>query len=133
MSSNPVWRERYEGGSLQAERPVFADLAREIEVQLARTKRAPASDIQRPLHAKSILGVTNAGRALPRIPQDVQVGFLKPGSEYRTTVRLSNAKPLPDVVVSQRVASVFKVINKLVDWHKLDRRSSSRSSTDAYP
>jgi hypothetical protein len=93
MSSSSVWRERYEGGSAEAERLIFDGLACEImDVQLANKKRERAGDIQRTFHAKSALGVTNAKlRVLSDIPKNLQVEFAKPGAEYQTTVRLSNA------------------------------------------
>ncbi len=93
MPKRNAWRERYEGGSAEAERLIFAELARDImDVQLANKKKARASEVQRAFHAKSILGVANAMLQInPTIPRHLQVGFLKPGVEYLTTVRLSNA------------------------------------------
>jgi hypothetical protein len=95
MQSNPVWRERYEGGSAEAERLIFADLAHDIlDTQLANKKSGHSSEVQRTFHAKAILGVVNATlRINPNIPANLQVGYFKPGHDesYRTTVRLSNA------------------------------------------
>lgn len=93
MPTQNPWRERYEGGGAEAERLIFAELARDImDVQLANKKKVRASEVQRAFHAKSILGVANATLLInPSIPRHLQVGFLRPGAEYSTTVRLSNA------------------------------------------
>jgi Animal haem peroxidase/Catalase len=93
MQPNPNWRERYAGGSAEAERLIFADLARDImDIQLANKKKTRASEIQRTFHAKCVLGVANAKlRILPDVPKHLQVGYIQPGAEYTTTVRLSNA------------------------------------------
>ncbi|WP_192360351.1 peroxidase family protein [Mesorhizobium mediterraneum] len=93
MRHRAKWREIYEGGTPEAERLIFAELARDImDVQFANKKKARSSEVQRAFHAKSILGVANAMLQInPAIPEHLQVGFLRPGAEYSTTVRLSNA------------------------------------------
>ncbi|WP_204029802.1 peroxidase family protein [Sinosporangium siamense] len=72
---------------------IFERLARELMlVQLKVKKRAKAADVERAFHAKGILGVENATLRFRRdLPEDLQVGFARPGAAYPVTVRLSNA------------------------------------------
>src|SRR4051812_17834854 len=93
MGTAATWREGYDGGSAEAERLIFAGLARDIlDVQLKLKKRSGASDVERAFHAKSVLGVVDARlRVRDDIPADLIVGYVRPGAEYAATVRLSNA------------------------------------------
>src|ERR1700730_15347590 len=92
MKSISGW-ERYEGGSPEAERSIFAELGHDIlDVQLANKEKAGASEIQRPVHAKSVLAVDNAKlKVVKNLPEQLRVVYFRPGAEYLTTVRLSNA------------------------------------------
>ncbi len=93
MAATQNWRESYEGGSAEAERLIFAELARDVmDIQLANKKKARASEVQRTFHAKSVLGVSDA-RLVVRddLPPHLQVGCFTPGRGFRTSVRLSNA------------------------------------------
>jgi heme peroxidase/catalase len=85
--------ERFAGGSPETERVIFEKLARDLmRVQLEIKKRSGAASIERPFHAKSILGVENARLTFhPDLPGDLRTGFAQPGAEYPVTVRLSNA------------------------------------------
>jgi hypothetical protein len=91
------WKEEYSGGSAEAEREEFAQLARGI-MQVQSTVRRRVSShgvphpIQRALHAKATLAVDDAElRFNDDLPDDLQAGFAQPGAAYRTIVRFSNA------------------------------------------
>jgi hypothetical protein len=104
------WRERYDGGSPEAERLAFEQLSRDIlRVQATIRKRSKASGIERAFHAKSTLGVANATlRVADDIPERFRVGYFKPGAEYDATVRFSNANGArrPDYKRDMRGAAV---------------------------
>ena len=93
MQSQAQWREEYLGGSAEAERITFQELARDImSVQLKNQKKSKAADVQRAFHAKSVLGVTNAKlRLRDDLPPQFRVDTFQPGAEFPATVRLSNA------------------------------------------
>jgi hypothetical protein len=93
MQAAPSWRERYAGGSADAERLIFAELARDImDIQLALKDKARAPDIRRTFHAKAILAVANARLQISAdVPAALQIGYFRPGAVYAATVRLSNA------------------------------------------
>ena len=78
------WQERYAGGSPEAERLAFSELARDIlDIQLKNKKTAKVGDVQRTFHAKCVLGVDDAKlRVLADIPAPFRVGYLQPGAEY---------------------------------------------------
>ena len=91
------WTEEYAGGSPEAERQLFDDLAWEIMRVQRKNQRAASAHgvphgVDRAFHAKATLTVTDAElRFLDDLPEDLQVGFARPGRVYRTTVRFSNA------------------------------------------
>ncbi|MFZ0073071.1 MAG: catalase, partial [Xanthobacteraceae bacterium] len=91
--SPQYWREIYQGGSPKAEQILFEKLATEImDVQLKNKSKSGSASIDRTFHAKSLLGVTNAKlHVLGDIPNRFRVGYFQPESEYRATVRISNA------------------------------------------
>ena len=91
--SPQYWREIYQGGSPKAEQILFEKLATEImDVQLKNKSKSGSASIDRTFHAKSLLGVTNARlHVLGDIPNRFRVGYFQPESEYRATVRISNA------------------------------------------
>ncbi|MET9293901.1 peroxidase family protein [Streptomyces sp. NPDC003077] len=90
---NYVQYETYEGGSPEAERLVFEELARQLmQVQLKNKKASGAAGVARAFHAKAALGVENARlRFDDDLPAALTVGFAQPGAEYPAQVRLSNA------------------------------------------
>jgi hypothetical protein len=92
-----AWRETYEGGSAQAEQRAFARMARDIMgVQLTAQKRAKASAVRRPFHAKPIFATAHASlRFNDDLPDELRYGWVQPSREYRTIVRLSNANAIP--------------------------------------
>jgi hypothetical protein len=71
------WQERYAGGSPEAERLAFSELARDIlDIQLKNKKTAKAGEVQRTFHAKCVLGVDDAKlRVLADIPAQFRVGY----------------------------------------------------------
>ncbi|MFF6977987.1 peroxidase family protein [Streptomyces sp. NPDC008343] len=84
--------ERYEGGSPEAERPVFERLARELMDVQVRNRRAGGGEVTRTFHAKAPLAVENARLCFhDDLPAALRAGFAQPGAEYPATVRLSNA------------------------------------------
>jgi len=87
------WQERYEGGSAEAERERFEQLAEDMmAVQLTIQKRAKTPTVQRAFHAKALFSANDAALAfLDDLPPDLCTGFAKPGVAYPTTVRISNA------------------------------------------
>jgi Animal haem peroxidase/Catalase len=93
MDSRENWREKYAGGSPEAERLLFAQLARDIlDIQLNNKKKGKAAEILRTFHAKAVLGVVNANlQILPDIREELRVRYFQPGAAYQTSVRLSNA------------------------------------------
>jgi hypothetical protein len=91
-----AWAEEFQGGSPEAERQLFEQLAKEIlRVQLKNQKAASAHGVPhavaRAFHAKSTLAVDDAELRFLDIPADLRAGFAQPGAAYRTVVRFSNA------------------------------------------
>src|SRR5918993_2402837 len=91
-----AWAEEYQGGSPEAERLVFDQLAREIMlVQLKNQKSASARGVphavDRAFHAKSTLAVEDAELRFLDLPPDLRVEFAEPEAAYPTVVRFSNA------------------------------------------
>jgi hypothetical protein len=91
------WTEEYAGGSPEAERLLFDDLAWEIMRVQRKNQRAASAHgvphgVDRAFHAKATLAVTDAElRFLDDLPEDLQAGFARPGRVHRTVVRFSNA------------------------------------------
>ena len=85
--------EKYAGGSAEAERLIFAALARDLlDVQLANKKSGKSREVLRAFHAKATLGVTNAKLTVTKdLPERLSIGYFQPGSEYVASVRFSNA------------------------------------------
>ncbi|MBD0747881.1 hypothetical protein [Streptomyces sp. CBMA152] len=107
--------EQYEGGSPQAERLVFAELAeRIVRVQRVNQDKGRLSGPERAFHAKASLGVDNARlRFHPDLPLGLREGYAQPGAEYRALVRLSNASgiPRPDAVPDLRGIAVSVLVS----------------------
>ncbi|MFE0388119.1 peroxidase family protein [Streptomyces bungoensis] len=102
--------ERYEGGSAEAERLVFEQLAGELmRVQARNRKSSGAAAFARTFHAKPVLGVENARlRIHDQVPSELRTGFVLPGAEYPVTIRLSNAggSPQADSLPDMRGAAL---------------------------
>src|SRR5215203_2565373 len=91
-----AWAEEFPGGSPEAERLQFQQLAREIMgVQLKNQKAASTHGVlhgvDRAFHAKSTLAVEDAELRFLDLPPDLRVEFAQPNAAYPTVVRFSNA------------------------------------------
>lgn len=91
--AQPSYEEEFEGGSAEAERLLFENLARDImSVQARIQERTGSHDVLRASHAKLLLGVRNANLyIIDKIPKKFRVGYVQPGQKYTATIRLSNA------------------------------------------
>ncbi|MEC4017872.1 peroxidase family protein [Streptomyces sp. H27-D2] len=102
--------ETYDGGSAEAERRIFEQLAREImNVQRKTKKSSDAASLARTFHAKAVLGVENARlRFHDDLPAALRTGYAQPGAEYPAVLRLSNASGArqPDISPDLRGAAV---------------------------
>src|SRR5579871_781446 len=92
-TARPAWAEIYDGGSPEAERAVFLALAEDMRaIQEANREKAALSRPTRTLHAKQVVGVTNAVLAVDAmLPPEFAVGHFQPGATLTAAVRLSNA------------------------------------------
>src|SRR4029077_2268999 len=96
-SMQSAWKETIAGGTPQAERAEFEQLARDImKMQLKNAKTASAHGVphgvDRTLHAKTTLATDRAElRFRDDLPTDLSHGFAQPGRVYPTIVRFSNA------------------------------------------
>jgi hypothetical protein len=91
-----LWTETEVGGSPEAERVEFEELARKImRVQLTTRKAAGSHGvphgIDRTFHAKSTLALDTAQLRFYDLPDDLRAGFAQPDAVYPTIVRFSNA------------------------------------------
>ena len=87
-----AWAEEYQGGSPEAERLVFDQLAKEImRVQLKNQRSASARGVphavDRAFHAKSTLAVEDAELRFLDLPPDLRVEFAQPDAAYPTIAR----------------------------------------------
>ena len=89
------WREIYKGGSPEAERREFEELAQlMMSAQLKTKKSSKAASINRAFHAKPVLACRGGELTFRSdLPDDLRAGFAQPGKTYPTTVRFSNAAP----------------------------------------
>ncbi|MET0415385.1 MAG: peroxidase family protein [Actinoplanes sp.] len=89
----PLWRETYLGGSPEAERRLFARLARQImQAQLKNRRASGGGPIVAGFQAKGTYAVDDAELRFLDLPADLRVGFARPDAVYRTAVRFSNAE-----------------------------------------
>jgi catalase len=93
MEHEDGWREIFDGGSPEAEREIFLTLAEDmVRVQETNRQKAAAAQPSRTLHAKAVVGVTNAILLLDdTLPTDFRAGPYQPGAALPAIVRLSNA------------------------------------------
>jgi hypothetical protein len=91
------WTEQYSGGSPEAERLEFEQLAQlMMAAQLKSRKEGHLPSVTRAFHARAI--AARAGAQLKftaDLPKDLTVGFARPGATYPCQVRLSNAASIP--------------------------------------
>jgi hypothetical protein len=90
------WTETPLGGSYEAERLEFEQLARDVmRVQLTNARTASAHGVphgvDRAFHAKSTLALGDADLTFLDLPHELRGGFAQPGASYPTVVRFSNA------------------------------------------
>ncbi|MFG1609443.1 peroxidase family protein [Actinoplanes sp. NPDC049265] len=86
-----MWSESYLGGSPEAERVLFEDLARKI--MRAQVKNAAGGKIVAGFQAKGTYVVDEASlRFVDDLPPELTAGFAQPGAAYPATVRFSNAE-----------------------------------------
>ena len=90
------WKEVMAGGSPEAERAEFDELARDIMlVQQKNAKTASAHGVphgvDRAFHAKSTLATDRATLTFLDLASDLRAGFAQPGRSYPAIVRFSNA------------------------------------------
>ena len=97
MENKGRWHEIFEGGSPEAEREIFLALAEDmVRVQETNRQKAGAAHPNRTLHAKAVVGVTNATLQLDdALPADFRAGPYQPGAALPAIVRLSNASGVP--------------------------------------
>src|ERR1700731_3946652 len=97
MNTGAGWREKYLGGSRDAEVAFIRQAAKEILfVQADNKDSAKAPGITRAFHAKIHVGLTSARFVVaPDIPSAYQVGPFQPGREYPATGRFSSASGVP--------------------------------------
>lgn len=91
-----TWTEEFVGGSPEAERVTFEQLAREIMLVQLKNQRHASSHgvlhaVDRAFHAKSTFAIDDGELRFLDIPPDLQVEFAQPGAVYPTVVRFSNA------------------------------------------
>jgi hypothetical protein len=100
--------ERYDGGSEQAELLRFEELARELMLVQEKNRRArDATTVDRAFHTKTVLAVENACLRVRRdLPQDLQQGCFRPGTELPATVRFSNANGMPQADTAKDMRGV---------------------------
>jgi hypothetical protein len=99
------WRERYLGGSPEAESALFERFGAEItdiQDRFRRRDRSPA--VRRPFHAKTVAAIEGCRfEVVDDLDPDLQAGVLRPGARLAATVRFSNASgsvradPMPDL------------------------------------
>ncbi len=87
------WQERFIDGSEAAEEEYLEEAAEKInQVQDENKRRSRSKQYRHAFHSKTLAGIKNAELVVGEdIPEKLEVGFLRRGRKYRTTVRLSNA------------------------------------------
>jgi catalase len=93
MTHNTGWQSElaFLGGSQENEARLIDRFVIEIQ-EVARTYEKANGRIMRAQHAKMLAGFTNAEfRISSEVPEDLRVGFIRPGETYKAHVRFSNA------------------------------------------
>jgi len=83
---------KFLGGSEEKEKDLIQQMAQEVR-QVVESLRDENNGVRlRAQHAKMLAGINNAEfHVSSSIPEDLRIGFLKPGAVYPATVRFSNA------------------------------------------
>ena len=84
---------KFLGGSEENENQLIEQMAREVREVVESLRHPENNGVRRHAqHAKMLAGIKNAEfRISSDIPDDLRVGFLRPGSVYPAIVRFSNA------------------------------------------
>lgn len=93
----PDWKETYDGGSPEAEKLIFLELAEKmLEIQENNRIKAGKDRYDRTLHSKMVVGVSNASLVVDDdIPAAFRVSHFQPGASLAVAMRFSNASGLP--------------------------------------
>jgi len=106
----PNWKEIYDGGSLEAEKKIFLELADQmLEIQEGNRIKAGKDRYDRTLHSKMVVGIANASLVVDHdIPEAFRAMHFRPGASLPVAVRFSNASalPQPDAVPDMRGAAL---------------------------
>src|ERR1700749_785232 len=91
-----AWKETMVGGTPQAERAEFEQLAQDImRMQVENAKTASAHGVphgvDRAFHAKATLATDQAELTFLKLPGDLSHGFSQPGRTYHAIARFSTA------------------------------------------
>ncbi|WP_186308693.1 catalase [Paraburkholderia sp. BCC1885] len=116
------WQEVYDGGSPEAERQIFLDLAEKmLEIQESNRIKAGKDHHDRTLHSKMVVGVAQASLIVDaEIPAPFRVLHFQPGAALPVAVRFSNASAIPqsDAMPDMRGAAL-KIMLDGGDVHDL--------------
>lgn len=83
---------RFLGGSEEKERELIEKMALEVREVVESLRDENRGVRRRAQHAKMVAGIENAEfRVSSDVPEDLRVGFLKPGAAHPAVVRFSNA------------------------------------------
>ena len=83
---------KFLGGSEEREKELIEQMAREVREVVESLRDKETGVRSRAQHAKPLAGIKNAEfRISSGLPDDLRVGFLKPGAVYPAIVRFSNA------------------------------------------
>jgi len=103
------WREVYEGGSPEAERELFREMAQEMLIAQRANRARHGGPTMRTLHSKIVAGIRHAELCVATdLPGFLQVAHFTPGHRIAALVRFSNASGVPqsDAVPDMRGAAV---------------------------
>ncbi|ASL47799.1 Catalase-related peroxidase [Burkholderia sp. AD24] len=100
------WKEVYDGGSPEAEKDIFLEMAKQmLGIQEGTRLKLGKDRPDRTLHSKMIAGVTNASIVVDSdIPESFRVSYFQPDALLPVAVRFSNASAIaqPDSAPDMR-------------------------------
>ncbi len=91
---NSDWKSaiQYLGGSPEEEQKIINKLVSEFSQAIKAGAVHTAGQSRKPQHTKMIAAINNARLIVADdLPEDLQIGFLKPAKEYPVVIRYSNA------------------------------------------
>ncbi len=110
------WHEIYDGGSPEAEEEIVRGLAEQmLAIQETNRVRAGIAHPYRTLHAKQLVGISNASLIVDReLPTAFAVEHFRAGASLPVSVRLSSASalPQPDSLPDMRGAALKIVVSE---------------------